>query len=291
MSLLTNGVLVDDKTIEAVLETRTTVSVFIDGPGNLLNGARKDLQGNDTFDKALAGYRTLQDAGIGVGISCTLSRYNVEHITEITEFIVNDLKPTAMGFNPLLPMINGGNPVDVPPEFATNQLIDAFKILREAGIYEDRMMRRCRPYIEGGFHFKDCLGVGGQIVLTPDGRIGPCQAFLGANEFFPFDVNVLYSKLPSISSEDIYKDAVFNEWRHRFPLNMEECADCFAIAVCGGGCPYAAHANHGSIWETDDRVCYQSKQILEWMLWDTYDHMVENQDADVKMDIPQVRLR
>jgi len=289
MSLLTNGVLADDKTIEAVLETKTIVSVSIDGPG-VLNRARKDIKGNDTFDKALAGYRRFQDAGIGVGISCTLSRFNVEHITEITEFIVNDLKPTGMGFNILLPTINGGNPVDIDPEFTTNQLIEAFKILREAGIYEDRMMRRCKPYMDGGFHLKDCMGVGGQIALTPDGMIGPCQVLLGVNEFFPLDVNVLYSKLDSISSEDIYKDALFNEWRYRFPLNMKKCADCFAIAICGGGCPYAAYANHGSIWEIDDRVCYQSKQILEWMLWDTYDRMVENQDAGTVTDVPQVQL-
>ena len=287
MSLLTNGVLVDDKTIEAVLETKTIVSVSIDGPG-VLNGARKDIEGNDTFDKALAAYCRFQDAGINVGISCTLNRFNVEHITEIAEFIVNDLKPSGMGFNLLLPTINGGNPVDILPEFATNQLIEAFKILRKAGIYEDRMTRRCRPYIEGAFHFKDCMGVGGQIVLTPDGRIGPCQAFLGMNEFFPFNVNTLYSKLDSISSEHIYNDALFNEWRQRFPLNMKKCADCFAIAICGGGCPYAAYADHDSVWEIDDRVCYQSKQILEWMLWDTYDRMVEKQDADVTMDTPQV---
>jgi uncharacterized protein len=275
MTLLTNGALVDDITIEAVLETQTKVSISLDGPENLHNAARKDVVGNNTFDEALAAYRMLQEAGVTPGISCTISRFNVEHIEEIVDFIVNELRPPGIGFNILLPTINGGNPLDVSHEFAASQLIVAFKTFREKGIYEDRMMRRVRPYVENGFHFKDCMGVGGQIVLTPEGRIGPCQAFLGLDEFFPLTVDTLHSQLSTITSEDIYEDILFDEWRHRFPLNMEQCVDCFAIAVCGGGCPYASFVNHGSIWEIDERICSQSKQIMEWMLWDTYDHLIE----------------
>ena len=53
---------------------------------------------------------------------------------------------------------------------------------------------------------------------------------------------------------------------------MKECADCFAVAVCEGGSPYASEVNHGSIWKIDERICYQAKATLEWMIWDTYQH-------------------
>ena len=108
-----------------------------------------------------------------------------------------------MSFNILLPTINSSKPLDVPTEFVVSQLIKAFKILRERGVYEGRMMRRITPFIESRFYFKDCMAVGGQIVLTPDGNIGPCQAFLGFDEFFPLSVEDLYSKLPSLTSEII----------------------------------------------------------------------------------------
>jgi len=58
-----------------------------------------------------------------------------------------------------------------------------------------------------------------------------------------------------------------------FPFNMGRCADCFAISVCGGGCPYAAEVTQGSIWEIDARICHQAKNILEWMIWDADKHM------------------
>jgi len=136
-------------------------------------------------------------------------------------------------------------------------------------------MRRVRPYTEMKVHSKDCMGVGGQFVLDPNGKIGPCQAYLGIDQYFPLDVHDLYDRLETITSEDIYAHPLFDEWRHRFPFNMKECANCFAISICGGGCPYAAEVNHGSIWQIDERVCSQAKQIMEWMIWDTYDHFKE----------------
>jgi uncharacterized protein len=276
IALLTNGSLVDQKTVDAVLETQANVSISIDGPEHLHDLARIDTENNTTFSKAIKGYRMLQKAGIQPGISCTLNSTNMKHIEEIVDFIINELKPSGMGFNILLPKISSGPSSEYSYEFASKQLIKAFCALREKGIYEDRVMRRVRPYITDGFHLKDCMGVGGQIVLTPDGKVGPCQAFLGIDKYFPLSIDELHANLSSITSETIYANPLFEEWRHRFPLNMKECAKCSAIAVCGGGCPYASLVTHDSIWEIDERVCAQAKNILEWMIFDTYEHFSQD---------------
>jgi uncharacterized protein len=183
-----------------------------------------------------------------------------------------------MGFNLLLPRIGQQNACSaLNHEFAVHQLIRAFERLRQAGIYEDRVMRRVRPFVGQQPHLKDCMGVGGQIVVTPTGRVGFCQAYQGVNEqkYFPLEIAQLAEKGDQISAADIYSHPLFNEWRYRFPFNMKTCADCFAISVCGGGCPYAAEVTRGSIWEIDERVCHQAKNILEWMIWDTYEQMTK----------------
>lgn len=276
ISIVTNGSLIDAEAISVFRETKPAISVSIDGPKMLHDTFRVDKYGKGTFDAALAGYKNLQDAGLKPGISCTLNGSTIGHIEEIVDFIIKDIKPNGMGFNLLLPQINGKPPSPTfDYKFAVQQLIKAFRRLREAGIYEDRMMRRVRPYTTRQLHFKDCMGVGGQIVVTPEGRVGPCQAYLGVddNKYFPLDVRELATNGDMLSSAVIYKEPLFNEWRHRFPLNMSECADCFAISICGGGCPYAAAVTDGSIWKIDERVCCQAKDIFEWMIWDTYDHM------------------
>jgi uncharacterized protein len=276
ISLLTNGSLVDDEAVCVFQETRPSISVSIDGPQLLHDAARLDEHHQGTFGLALAGYRRLQEAGLKPGISCTLNSFTVGHIEEIVDFIIQELRPSGMGFNLLLPQIGGNSSLPgYDQEFATRQLIRAFARLREAGIYEDRMMRRVRPFLDRRVHLKDCMGVGGQLVVAPSGRVGPCQAFLGVDDdkYFPFDVRQLAAQGDKLSSAAIYEEPLFDEWRHRFPLNMRQCADCFAISVCGGGCPYAAQVTTGSIWEIDERVCCQARNILDWMIWDTYEHM------------------
>lgn len=119
-------------------------------------------------------------------------------------------------------------------------------------------------------------------MITPEGRIGPCQAFLGIDRYFPFSVDELHQRLPEISSETLYAHPLFNEWKHRFPLNMKACSECVAIAVCGGGCPYAAEVNEGSIWNVDDRICPQAQKALSWMIWETYDRMKSERDLSAK---------
>ena len=278
--LFTNGLLVDDETIEVLLEIKSNISISIDGPKRFHDASRIDTMGNGTFNKVMAAYRRLKAAGINPAVSCTLNRYNIVNIQALIKFIINDLKPANMGFNILIPQINGKNRAHVSPTLATQALISAFKVLHVHDVYMDSFMRHANACIDNIFHCKDCMGVGGQIVVTPQGGVGPCQAFLGIDEFFPMNINELYSKILSISSNYIYKDSIFDEWRQRFPLNMKQCVDCFAISVCGGGCPYASKVKSGSIWQVDKRACSEAKQIMKWLIWETYEQMAkENENA------------
>jgi uncharacterized protein len=274
LTMLTNGLLVDETTVDIARETQTFVAISWDGPDEFHDSVRLDVGGGPTSAKALRAFHLLQDAGLTPGISCTIHRYNVDHIVEIAQYIAEKLKPSGMGFNLLLPLIGSGNPLDVPHDYAVQQLIKAFKILREHGIYEDRIMRRLKPFVERGFYYKDCMGVGGQIVVTPEGQIGPCQGFIGVDGFFPLGVDELHACLEELDSSRIYAHPLFNEWNLRLPLNMSNCVDCFAISVCGGGCPYASYANHNSIWKVDERICFQAKAVYEWLIWETYDRML-----------------
>jgi len=263
MTLLTNGSMVDEEAARIFKKYDVKTSVSIDGPCHIHDKTRllKDTKGS--FEESLRGYRLLQQAGLKPSVSCTLSRFNTGSFDEVLSFIIKELKPSGVGFNILLPKLN--EPYIEEVETATSKIIDAFKAFREAGIYEDRMMRRARPFCTDSFHYKDCYGVGGQIVLTPDGRLGPCQAYLGVDRYFP----VSLKDPPS----DINSDPLFAKWIERFTLNNNECLSCRALAICGGGCPYAAEVMAGSMDNIDRRVCQQCLPIFDWMIWDLFEHL------------------
>ena len=281
ITLLTNGTLIDEKIVEELKEARPLVAVSIDGPRHLHDASRKDGRGQGSFDGALRGFRLLQQAGLDPSVSCTINEFTLHHMDEVVDFIVKDLGAHALGFNVLMPRVCAASQTpEFDHEFAAHELIRAFEKLRRAGIYEDRVMRRVKPFVNGHFHFKDCMGVGGQIVVSPSGRIGPCQAMLGLDDekYFPSLGQQLSNAGQALRSEMVYADPLFDEWRHRYPLNMSDCVDCFAISICGGGCPYAAILTRGSIWQIDERICFQAKNILEWMIWDTCANMDESSD-------------
>ena len=59
---------------------------------------------------------------------------------------------------------------------------------------------------------------------------------------------------------------LWNEWRQRSPLSMEQCRDCIALSLCGGGCPYSADIRHGTIWSLDDIFCVHAQKTVTFLL-------------------------
>ena len=142
-------------------------------------------------------------------------------------------------------------------------MIEAFKELREVGIFEDRIMRKVQAFEDGKLFLYDCCASGGnQYVIDPAGNIGICHGYLNNGKYFSDNV--------SNPTFDFRNNDVYHFWRNRTPLRMEQCQNCECIGICGGGCPYAADFMHGSIYEVDDRFCIHAKKVLNWMIKDLY---------------------
>jgi uncharacterized protein len=264
LNLITNGQLVTPELADQLAARKISVSVSMDGPRHIHDACRKTTAGKASHSKAMQAIKILRKAGHDPSISCTVTDRSLKHWDEIVEFIITKLQVRGLGFNLIIP----GPPERPSMSYengirATESILDAFKSFRKEGIYEDRVMRRVKPFSKKSFHYKDCLGVGGQIAVTPDGDVGPCQGLIGQKEYFPLNIERDFF-LP------IYKNPLFLKWTDRFPLNFDECLGCPALSICGGGCPIASLREKGSIWEIDERICSQAKPIHEWLVWDLF---------------------
>ena len=264
LTLLTNGLLVTPELARELAARKISVSVSIDGPQDVHDQNRLTRDGEPTFERAVAALGILREAGLKPSISCTVTDASLEQWDRVQSLIIDDLKLHGLGFNILLPGPCGESSLRYSGRLdPTSALLQAYDRFRGLGIYEDRVMRRVKPFVNHRFHFKDCLGVGGQIAVAPDGSVGPCQGMLGNADYFPLNVFRDFETSP-------YENALFDEWTKRFPLKFEECLECPAIALCGGGCPIASLREEGTIWEIDRRICEQVKPIHEWLLWDLH---------------------
>ena len=251
--VITNGTLVDKNIANLFSEKKVQVSVSIDGPQEFHDIARRDKAGRGSYSRAIRGYNLLKDAGVNPSISCTIGEHNLEHLLSVGEFFADELKPSTVGFNLLIKSGGNGKPSEEYSQQATKKLIETFELLRDHGIYEDRIMRRLEKICNKECYLKECAAYGNQIVVRYDGKVGPCHAFAPTGQFFAGDIR----------SEDFsLNQEIFGMWAKRNQLNNKFCEECPAITLCGGGCAYNANTENGDIDSVDNAICAHTKGLI-----------------------------
>lgn len=265
INMVTNGSLVTPEIAKMLKTYNVSVGVSLDGDKTVTNSCRQYQDGKPVYDDVIRGLETIKQEGGDVGISCTLSQQCIDSFDQTLDFITNQLSIKSLGFN-IVMNEPGYKTNDGYNEKAAKSIIKGFKVFRQKGIFEDRIMRKVDSFTKKEVYPFDCGAAGGgQIVIAPNGDVGICHGYIGERKYFVTDVNDTQFD-PSDSD-------VFQEWSKRSPLNMKECENCIALGICGGGCPLNADYETGSIWGLDSRFCVHAKTTLEWLIWDLFEQM------------------
>ncbi len=269
ITMFTNGTAVTWDMAKFLADNDVFVIVSMDGPAQVHDQMRCYVDGRGGFEDAARGYDILENAGCRLGISLVMGRHNIPGLKSAVEYLIDRFRPIDFGFSTLHLHQHGSNPADVDIRLLTEEMIDTFMFIREKGIYAEHLFRRIRPFVEQQIRLKDCPSCGGKFLVAPDKSIGFCEAFLGTGLY--------YYPLQSfeLSNEG------YNEWKGIAPVRREECLRCPAIAICGGGCPYDAWVQHGNINSLDTVRCQQSNILLEWLIWDLFDHVSTGGNLDL----------
>ena len=266
ITINTNGILLDKQIINQCKKTGVVIAFSIDGPKEIHDQMRVYASGRGTYDEVIQSYKIAQQSKAKTGVCVTIDRHNLSHMEEIVQWLAKDLDVKGMGFNILIDNMEASGDEEYYARTVSRELIKSFKVARKIGIYEDRMMRRVKNFIDKRPVFSDCGGCGLQVVISPDGKIGVCQAFCGKKKFFieaPF--------------ENFEPEAhpFWKQWRKRSPLSNELCKSCIALGNCGGGCPYNAYQKKGDINALDERFCVHAKETTYFLIHDLWNEQKE----------------
>lgn len=265
--LITNGSVMNDK-IAVFLKTNDfEVGISLDGEKQINDTMRINTSGEGTYEIVTATIEKLLQYNIPVGISCTLSKHNMDYPTGIIDCLRRYNLP-FVSYN--LPAPNDNVTIDDSDrELLVKNLMAAETELLKAGILEDKIVdRRLRAFIEKRIYHRDCAAYGQQIVIMPNGMIGVCHGLWpdkensSNNTYFDIDVNY---------EGELSEHPIWKEWGSRTTYNMPQCWNCPAISLCGGGCAKNALLKQGSIWEVDTDICILMKEVIPWIIWTYYD--------------------
>jgi uncharacterized protein len=267
VSMVCNGTLVTEEIVKRMKELSASASVSLDGLKCHHDLMRKYRDGRGSFEEALRGYSLIRKHLGGCGISCTLGPHNYNDIEEIAEFFTTRLECRGLGFN-IMKGLPPGNELEVPVDKITGQLIKAYKMLRKFGIYEDRIMRKVKSFVNEEPWIYDCGGYGGQIALCADGFIGPCHIAADDHRFCWGTIDDENLK------REILEGQLMRQWCGRSPLKMKECYDCIGLAICGGGCADEAYVKNGELYAMDKSFCDHCKGLVEWLCDDLAEKLI-----------------
>lgn len=263
--VVTNGTRISEELADLFSDHRITVGISLDGPKEINNKNRVSPDVEDVFTRVVSSYELLKRKEVTVGLSVTLTPEVVDNFDYALDFFIERLGiQDGLSFN----ILHYNPTLSVDGEYfkkAAVCIIKAFERFRVMGVYEERMMRKAKAFINKAPMFADCSVVGSQIVVAPDGRIGVCQDFVKPRTYFSGSVTE--------EGYDPFMSGLFTGWETRSPFFMEQCYDCEALGICGGGCPASVELKTGSRWNIDERICYHSKLTLEWLVWETFKKM------------------
>lgn len=260
LAVISNGTLLSEERILELAEMDVAVSISIDGFSEEANENRVDKAGNSTFSRVIKILETYKRLEIEPpSLSVTLSEKTLDDLDGMMQ-MVEEYKIKGFGSNVLLQKKENPESTEYY-EKASKFIIDSFLRLREQGVYEDRIMRKLNAFAASRIHFSDCGATsGGQINFTPDGKIGICQGLIGEDENYVTDIwndSFIAAENPS-----------WKKWSSLIPLNNDDCQDCEALGICGGGCPVNArlHNPEKGLHCIDERSCIHSKRTLEFLI-------------------------
>jgi uncharacterized protein len=232
----TNGTLLDDEWCRFLAREGFSIGVSLDGPKEMHDQYRVSKSGEPTFERAMRGYRLLQQYGIPKDILCVVHEGNVHHPMEVYKFF-REIGAEYIGFLPLVEQLPGriGVSTHTPPaEAFGNFLCTIFDewTSRDIGRIKVQIFEETAAMALGQEHSlcifrKTC---GDIPVIEHNGDFFSCDHFVDSEHRLG---NILETPLAGLI-ESKEQRAFGKAKLDTLPC---PCRGCEVLALCNGGCP------------------------------------------------------
>ncbi|MGB9372836.1 MAG: anaerobic sulfatase maturase [Jiangellales bacterium] len=238
-TIQTNATLLDDEWATFFAEHGFLVGVSVDGPREMHDAYRVDKGGKPSFDRVVAGLRTLQRHGVEWNALTTVHAANHQHGLEVYRFLRDELGATFMQFIPVVERSHAPDgppvvPYSVPADGYGQFLVEVFEewVRHDVGDVFVQMFDVALAQWVGAppslcVHAETC---GTALALEHTGDLYSCDHFVDP-AFLLGNINdrpllELVSSPQQIAFGRAKRDAL-----------PRQCLECSVRFACHGGCP------------------------------------------------------
>ncbi len=233
-NLQTNGLLLDDKWCDFIVENGFDVGISIDGAQCVHDANRLDMGGNATYERVRAAVERLKGRGIDPDILCTVTSNSAENPL-LTYRALRDLGVAWIQFIPVLVRFDDGSmsPESVSAEAYGRFLTEIFDewVTHDLGKTDVQLFAETAKVWAGGraalcWMAQTC---GRVLVVEEDGGVYSCDHFVDSEHrlgTMPVDrLDRLLNSVCQTEFGNAKRDSL-----------TSQCRKCPYLTVCGGGC-------------------------------------------------------
>lgn len=257
-AIVTNLTLLTEEIASFLEKYNISVGVSIDGPKatNDVNRIFKNST-RSVYDCVIDKIKLLKSHKINIGLSITITN----ELLDDAGFLqwLKDLDVKDINYN-LMHFTHKTNDWGEYYKKASEFLFKSNEFLFPYGIVDDRIQRKIRAFGAREFKYNDCGAIGGhQLCFSPNGDISVCHGLWNSTD-------QKCGNILSNSFEDVLQKSTFRKWQNNLTVNKEQCINCPAIYICGGGCAMQSRDLFGDFTCIDEAFCIHTKITLEKLL-------------------------
>ena len=254
----TNGMIMDDETIDWLNAEMSNVVLSLDGRKEVNDHFRRDYTGKGSYDTIVPHFQRLVEkrGGKNYYVRGTFTHNNTDFTNDLLHMA--DLGFTELSMEPVV--CPPGDPYALTEEDLP-VLFEQYEILAKEML---RRQKKGRPFTfyhymidlkHGPCIYKRITGCGSgteYMAVTPWGDLYPCHQFVGDEKYLLGNV-----------FDGVNNTAVQDEFRSCNAYARSECRDCWARLYCSGGCAANAYHATGSIGGVYEYGCKLFKKRIE----------------------------
>lgn len=251
--VLTNGVLLTPRIAKIFKEEGIEVAVSMDGLGKYNDSQRVFPNGLGSFKFVERGINELIKYKIPFNVSVTITKNNIEHIPELTQYFLKNKIRFAFNF------FRENFMVKEELISSDNKLITSLKKAYKY-IYDNPPQNNCIDGLLDRVSFRrphnNVCGMGkNYIVVRNDGKLVSCQMTLDKPIGSITDKNII----------ETMKEGTFLDPKTLTVDTKPICKDCQWKYLCGGGCPLLNYKQTGS-FTSQSPYCNVYRQLIPEVL-------------------------